>query len=332
MIDRPDSAEEAERSNRVVRVGCAGILVADTFCGPLDALPREGELVAINGLPISVGGCAANVAISLVRQGFIAEVAGCLGRDYAAKIVVSSLERSGVGCQHLVYSDTLPTSQTIVLLVKGQDRRYLHVFGANSALKVAHTDRDWVRDMQVFYIGGLYVMPGIAMDELADLLQYCGANGVTTVADVIAPGHFTDFSGLRQVLPHVDFFLPNEDEARVITGCTDELEQIDVLRSWGARTVVITRGNKGLTAAAGNDYWRAGPFSVDTVDPTGSGDAFAAGLITGILRDWDLPDMLRYASALGASATLAVGTTTSVFTAQEADQFLGRHTLDIVKL
>ena len=44
---------------------CAGILVVDHLCTPIARLPREGELVLADRLPLAVGGCAANVAIDL---------------------------------------------------------------------------------------------------------------------------------------------------------------------------------------------------------------------------------------------------------------------------
>jgi 2-dehydro-3-deoxygluconokinase len=65
------------------------------------------------------------------------------------------------------------------------------------------------------------------------------------------------------------------------------------------------------------------------LDPSGAGDAFASGIITGILHKWDLPRTLRYASALGASATMAVGTTEGVFTADEAGSFVDSHRLEV---
>lgn len=58
-------------------VGCAGILVADTFCGPMKALPREGQLLAVAAMPSHAGGCAANVAIDLAKQAIVADVVGC---------------------------------------------------------------------------------------------------------------------------------------------------------------------------------------------------------------------------------------------------------------
>ena len=35
-------------------VGCAGILVADTFCGPLKQLPAEGQLLAVDSMPSAI--------------------------------------------------------------------------------------------------------------------------------------------------------------------------------------------------------------------------------------------------------------------------------------
>ena len=67
-----------------------------------------------------------------------------------------------------------------------------------------------------------------------------------------------------------------------------------------------------------------------SVDPSGSGDAFTSGIITGILQGWDLEKTLPYATALGGSATLAIGTTDSVFTADQAAAFVASHPMRVV--
>ena len=74
---------------------------------------------------------------------------------------------------------------------------------------------------------------------------------------------------------------------------------------------------------------RAGAYRVQSIDPTGSGDAFDAGIIAGILRGWDMADTLRFAAAMGASATTAVGTTDGVFTPEQAQAFIDEHALDV---
>ena len=52
----------------VAEIACVGILVEDTFCGPMKGLPPEGSLLGIDAMPVKVGGCAANVAIDLAKQ------------------------------------------------------------------------------------------------------------------------------------------------------------------------------------------------------------------------------------------------------------------------
>jgi sugar/nucleoside kinase (ribokinase family) len=310
-------------------VGCAGILVSDTFCGPMQALPREGQLLAVDALPTKAGGCASNVAIDLAKQGVDVDIAGCLGSDASAKVLLASLEEHRVGCSQIVYSSDLPTSKTVILLVAGQDRRYIHSFGANAAFTVGDIDRQWVRGLKVFYLGGLFLMPAFRLDELIELLAFCRQQGVITVVDVVIPQDTQLPGDLGPLLRLSDYFLPNDDEARLLTGLQDPLQQIRFFMERGANTVFITQGKRGVIAAQGKKTWQAGIYPVDQVDPSGSGDAFDAGVVMGALNGWELTDTIRYASALGASAIRALGTTDGVFTAAQAEAFLAAHTLAI---
>lgn len=310
-------------------IGCFGILVEDTICGPMAELPREGLLLTLDFMPVKAGGCAANVAIDLAKQGLAVDIIGCLGRDSAAKVLTSTLEKHQIGCGQMVYTDQYPTSKTVILLVEGQDRRFIHVFGANRALTVAHINREWLAGLKIFYLGGLFAMPGINIAELSDLLQFCRGKGVVTVLDVVVPQQWSGADELTALLPHTDFFLPNDDEAQQITGLTDPLDQLRFFQAKGAHTVIITQGKSGAVAARDGQHWRCGAHVGKAVDPSGSGDAFSAGIITAIRRGWDMPRMLSYASVLGASATRAVGTTDGVFTASEAEAFVAAHPLSV---
>ncbi|MDD2763755.1 MAG: carbohydrate kinase family protein [Opitutaceae bacterium] len=292
-------------------------------------LPREGQLLAIEAMPVKAGGCAANVAIDLAKQGLAVDVVGCLGRDPSADVILACLGEHNVGCAQVVRVDRHPTSKTTILLVAGEDRRYIHVFGANRAFTIRHIKRDWLKSLNVFYLGGLCALPGIEMAELQELLEFCRRQKITTVVDVVVPQSWTGIEALKPLLPHIDYFLPNNDEARLITGRTDTLDQLRAFRTAGANTVVITQGKAGAIATKGGEYWQCGVFPITSVDPSGSGDAFSAGIITGILRGLDMPQILRYASALGASATRAIGTTDGVFTAVEAEAFVASRLLPV---
>jgi sugar/nucleoside kinase (ribokinase family) len=127
----------------------------------------------------------------------------------------------------------------------------------------------------------------------------------------------------------VDYLLPNIDEARAFTGLQDPFDQIAALRGRGARTVIVTNGDAGSCAGDGAGCWQADACRCDAIDPSGSGDAFAAGVIAGIMRGWNVPQMLRFGSVLGASAARALGTTAGVFRAEEADAFLAAHPVTV---
>lgn len=288
-------------------------------------------MTVLQEMPVSAGGCAANVAIDLARQGVDVEVVGCVGCDIAADVLHESLERHQVGTGRITRVEHLPTSTTVVLLLKGQDRRYLHVIGANEALTVEQIARDWVRNLRVFYLGGLFALPGIELLQMADLLQFCRSCSVTTVLDVAVPHKQRRLDGLTDLLHLIDVFVPNEDEARAVTGFTDPYDQLDALQHMGAGTVVITGGAHGVVAGRAGTIWRCGAYQMAAVDPSGCGDAFTSGVIVGLLQGWSTPETLRYASAIGASASRALGTTQSVFTAAEAAEFVSSHPLTVTE-
>jgi len=310
-------------------VGCAGILAADTVCGPMRRLPLAGELLAIDRMPSSAGGCAANVAIDLAKQGIAVDVCGCVGGDPSAEVLLESLGGAGVGCGQLQRLATHATSQTMILLVEGEDRRFIHMFGANAGFEVRHIRRDWIDGLKVLYFGGFFATPAVRSDELAELFRYCRSRGIATVLDVIVPQAGRGMESLEPLLPHVDYFLPNDDEAERLTELTTPEAQAARFLQCGAGTVMITCGGGGALAARGGRRWRAAAYPVQAVDPSGSGDAFAAGVIAGIVHGWEMADTLRYAAALGASATTAIGTTAGVLDAREAAAFVRQHPLEV---
>lgn len=316
------------------KVGCAGVVVEDIFCGPMQEMPPEGLLVSVDAMPTKAGGCAANVAIDLVKQGLVVEVAGCVGEDAAGTGLRACFAEHGIDAANLCTSTTLPTSRTVILLVEGEDRRYVHLFGANRGFTAAGIDRDWLASLGVFYLGGLFALPAIRLEELTDVFAHCRAHGVVTVLDVVIPsaGEVPSLAELRPLLELSDYFLPNEDEAARLTGTRDVDEQMAAFLRHGADTVIITRGEQGAVAGRADQRWSSGSYPEQGVDPSGAGDAFTSGVIASILAGREMPDLLRYAAAIGVSATRAVGTTDGVVGAAEAAAYVAAHPLAVEHL
>ena len=311
---------------------CAGIIVADHVSSPISHLPAAGELVLADQLLLTIGGCAANVAVDLVKLGVPAAVAGRVGGDVFGRVVADMLRASGVDVSALQVSPGLDTSQTLIVNVAGEDRRFIHTFGANAAFRAADIPPERVRSCRVLYLGGYLLMGGVEEDELASVFLAAHEAGARTVLDVVTPGPGDYLPALEPVLPHVDVFLPNDHEAELITGRSDPLEQAELFHRLGARSAIVTMGDRGSVLVGEGLRLRAGAFPVTFVDGTGGGDAFAAGYIDGLLRGLDPEGCLRRASAVGASCVRAIGTTAGVFTREECDAFLREHHLPVERL
>jgi sugar/nucleoside kinase (ribokinase family) len=130
-------------------------------------------------------------------------------------------------------------------------------------------------------------------------------------------------------LPETDVFLPNTDEAAVITGSSDPCQQALRLREAGAHTVVITCGGAGTVAISGNARMRAAAHRVPFVGGTGAGDAFDAGYIAGLLAGANAEQCVAWGAALGASCVRSISATASVFNRAEAEQFMREYPLKI---
>ena len=305
---------------------CVGILVSDLFASPIDSLPKAGELKKTEKFLQAAGGCAMNVAADLRRLGRTAALAGMVGEDMFGDFVIREAERCGIIASGVQRSSQSQTSNTVIIPVRGEDRRYLHSTGANSDFSLAGFDRSLLEGAGVLYVGGYLAMPKFNPVDLADLFHYARQRKLITVLDIIVPaGATVSLSEVEDVLPHTDYFLPNDDEARRLTGCEDVRGQAETLSRLNPECcVVITRGVRGCTAKWRSEWIETPAYPVESVDESGAGDAFTAGLITGILEGWPLERILGFASVVGASCTRALGCTDGVFSFDEAVEVLER--------
>ena len=311
---------------------CAGIIVADHVCAPIPHLPAAGHLVMAERMLLTIGGCAANAAVDLVKMEVPVAVVGRVGGDVFGRVVSDLLREGGVDVSAIQVSPDADTSQTLIVNVAGEDRRFIHTFGANAEFRAADIPLERVASCRVLYLGGYLLMPKVRPEELLPVFAAARRAGAKTVLDVVTPGPAEYLSRLENLLPQVDVFLPNDHEAELITGEADPLRQAELFHRLGAGTVVITRGGHGSVLVGDGLRLRAGVYPVEFVDGSGGGDAFDAGYIYGLLHGLGAEDCLRVASALGASCVRAIGTTPGVFTRAECEAFLKEHTLRIERL
>lgn len=268
----------------------------------------DGPIRADTDTPSSIrtcaGGSAANAAAWMGSLGASVDFVGVVGRDDVARHS-ALLAWNGV-TPHLVGDAELPTG-TIVVIVEGERRTMLTEKGANTRLAPGAISDRLLAGAAVLHFTGYSVFSQESQEPLRDLLRRARELGVRISVDPASAGFIADF-GVERFLEAVDgahLFFPNLEEGRTLTGLDDPVEiaerlgerfDIVALTLDTAGVVVAERGMPTTTVAA---------IPVAIVDPTGAGDAFAAGF----LAAWVAGAGAMTAATAGARAgALAVAT------------------------
>jgi len=308
-----------------------GILFADVGCVPVSHFPSPGELVPTEGVDLLLGGCASNVALNLARLNVTTGLCGCVGQDAFGDFVTHALEHPLID-QNIRQVPGKSTGSTMVINVQGQDRRFISTTGANFDFGIKDIPQAWFDESEILYIGGFLMMPLLESDEMKDFLKAYQARGGKTILDVVLFGSRPYWDAVKPLLPYVNYFTPNNDEGKAISGQDDPLDQAKFFVDAGAEVSIITCGEKGVIYYSEKEKFRSDVFPVDFVGGTGSGDAFIGGFIAGLL-DGELPEqVIQRASAQGMSCVRDTSATKSVFTRKESDEFLATHKLNITSL
>jgi sugar/nucleoside kinase (ribokinase family) len=279
-------------------------------------VPERGTLALVDEVSLRGGGCALNTASALAKLGLRAAVAGKVGHDALGHFVLGLLRERGIGAGGVLRDPGAPTSATVVLVDSRGERTFLHLPGANGALRAEELDAELLFSGRALHVAGSLVMPALDGEPTARILREARDRGLLTSLDTVfdATGRW---ERVRPSLPLLDLFTPGLQEARALTGEHEPPRIATWLRGRGVRELALTMGADGCYAAGEGFEGFLDPVPVEAVDGTGSGDAFAAGLLYGKLAGFSFERAARFANAVGALATTAVGATEGVLGVEE---------------
>ena len=219
-----------------------GVHVLDVLARPVDVIPegQGGELV--EEIRMTAAGAAGGTALVLAKLGAEVRSAGAVGEDALGDMLLSLLQRDGVDTSLLLRRSDVQTSSSVLPIRANGDRPAFHVIGANGTYGAADAPLDEVERATHLHLGGPEFMGG---EAAAGILAHARAHGVTTSADILAPGDPGLLEWIAPALPELHFLLPNDEQVLGFTGATD-LED-------GCRAAARARG--GLRR---RDPWRRG--------------------------------------------------------------------------
>jgi ribokinase len=287
-------------------------------------IPRfhyPGETILAENLSIFFGGKGANQAITAKRLGGNVQFITKLGNDHYGKAYRHHLIKSGLNSKLILEDKKLPTGTAVIELTPKGENRIIAFLGANGSLSVndlKKLERHW---------GGVSVFVTqleIPLETAERGLRRAKDQGAVTLLNPSPPIRLPS-----TILSLVDFIVPNEVEAQLLTGIKwkgdREMRKMgNRLLDMGVKHVTITLGSKGLFFKNRNEEFWMKAFRVNVVDTTAAGDAFLGALATSLSEDKPIREALKFANGAGALATTKLGAQPSLPSRRELEAFLAR--------
>lgn len=283
----------------------AGEANIDLMVQSIDVLEPGKEKLAQH-LELALGGSSAITAFNLASFGTKVGFVGVVGTDIFGRFVQERLIAGSVDIRFLRQSEREKTGVTVWFDRSGE-RGGMTYLGTIPLLRPADIPFGQLSGARHLHVGHYFLLSKLHAKAPA-VFAKAKRLGLTTSMDCnYDPSEKWD-SNIRKVLPHLDVFLPNEQEASRLTGCAraeDAAKELGKL----ARTVAVKRGEEGVLVFNEGKLFQIPAAKVRAVDTTGAGDSFNAGFLARFLRGAAIRECAEAGIAAAARCVQKVGGT-----------------------
>jgi len=307
------------------RVCVVGSFVIDLVF-KVNRRPGPGETMLADGFGMFLGGKGFNQAVAARRLGADVSMVGRVGRDPFGDMFTAKLEQEGIDSSRVTHDPEAGTAIASPIIDSSGENSIIAAPRANmrvtpddamaaeeqiaaadvlmlqfeipvaASRRAAETARRHETIILLDPAPVSHGLPDEVRSQNADArMQNCGPDpsGHSTTGRL---DHF-----------YIDYLVPNEIEAHLLTGRMTPEEAGAVLLPETRSGVVISLGEQGAMAVSRAALSRFPAHKVKVVDTTGAGDAFRAGLAVKIAEGSDLDDAVRFANACGGLACTVMG-------------------------
>ncbi len=292
----------------------------------IDEYPKEGMLIQIRGIQRAVGGCMPNTAINLAKidRRVPVSVLGKVGNDENGRFVVSTLNEHGIDVSKMCYSSSTPTGYCNVMSVPSGERTFFLKMGTNSDFSPADIDLNSL-NCNILHIGYIMLLDEFDKEDkrygtvMAGFLAKVQERGIKTSIDLVSDASGRYGEKVIPALKYCNYVIINETECCGIWGLTaytaDRKLDTDTIRcamqkcfEAGVKDLVVVHcKEKAFSLNAKGEFNVSSSLRVPKEDMKGSvgaGDAFCAGCLYALYRDYTDSEMLEFASAAAACSLL----------------------------
>jgi sugar/nucleoside kinase (ribokinase family) len=250
--------------------------------------------------------------VALARWGIKTKYIGKIGGDELGSFSLDSIRKEGVEVSSVTIEPDA-TNQFAVILVDC-------ISGERTIL--------WDRDEQLMYREGELHKEDVCSGKILHLdghdiraaiqcARWAREEEIPTVIDIDKVESLTG-----ELIKEINFVITSSRFPSLYTGISDQEKALLELQKHTNGFLCTTLGEKGATALVDGQIVHSRGFSIKAVDTTGAGDVFHAGFIYGLLRNWELEEVLRFANAVAGLKCRDLGGRKSIPTLKEAESSL----------
>jgi sugar/nucleoside kinase (ribokinase family) len=285
-----------------------GNVALDILCCPVGDVPRHHSMTFEQSV-ISPGGCGSNTAIGLAALGIRTGLIASIGDDLAGRLAMETWHRFNLDTRFVHKRSNIQTGVSVGLVDDTGSPRFIHTIGANQHLTVNDLNvLEYIRlGIKVFHVAGYFLLPGLLSSSFRVILSELHQLGALVSLDVQQTPRMSNPELLWLLMPDIDLFMCNQMEAEILTGSADPTKAVQRLHNYGTAGVIIKMGADGCLLSRHENQRLLSAPEVPTLDTTGAGDAFAAGLIAALIRGENLEKACLAGNHIGAMVVRQLG-------------------------
>ena len=275
--------------------------------------PKKGETVVGEKFQQAPGGKGANQALAAAKLGGKVEFVGACGEDHFGDDLISSLKSGGVKTDS-VYRLDVNTGIANITVESDGDNRIIIIPGANNELtpKLIEPYQNKIKEAKL-----ILLQLEIPLETIRYIINLAAQYNTKVLLD---PAPVKDLP--VEIYQNIDYLLPNEGELETLL---PELEgrgaRANKLLELGVDKVLLTKGEQGISLYSNEQVKNYKSLSVDAVDTTAAGDAFAGGFAYGLQQEWSEEKIIEFATTAAALSVTREGAQPSLPTLKEVEKF-----------
>jgi sulfofructose kinase len=282
----------------VVGVGTNSVDDVLLLRGSAAAALSSGK-VRIDERRVIAGGQTATTIAACATFGLRSGYVGVFGSDERAQVVRDALTSLDVDVTNAVVCDA-PNRSALVVVDPGGRRTVFWHRSEQLKMSAADLQPEWLKARIVHVDDD---DPFLAL-EASRIAHRVGASITSDIE------HLSET--VEQLIAAVTYPILEQHLPDQLTGERDPERALRKLRRLNQGLLCMTLGEGGAAALDGDRFYLSPKFEVDVADNTGAGDVFRAGFIYGLLQEWAVPDLLRFANAAAAVSCTRFGAIPSV--------------------